>query len=267
VSVDDDTLDVEVARVAGATFGQTHWSRISRLATPPSEDPATRRSWEDAWMYLWETFRPAMLSTVRATLSRIGGGVVHVEDAEDVVQSFLLACLEHNYLGRADSGMGRFRTFVAVCLRRHTVKFVEYNRRKRRTPTRPPRSLCDADLDAQDPAVTAQWDAQLQQEWTDCILAAALPRVAERSPLNRDLLEALIAQPAITVEEMALRLDIPPRKVPLRLHRARKMLAQEFWWIVKQSVSSDEELESERARLAGPLTRYLGAQDAPSLYG
>ena len=64
-----------------------------------------------------------------------------------------------------------------------------------------------------------------------------------------------------------MRLDIPPRKVPLRLHRARKMLAQEFWWIVKQSVSSDEELDAERARLAGPLSRFLGVQDAPSLYG
>ena len=266
VSVKDGSMRVGTARATRATFGQTHWSRIGRLAGPPSEDPRSRRSWEDAWMYLWETFHPAMLATVRRTLNQVGGGVVRAEDADDIVQSFLLACLEHNYLVRADSGIGKFRTFVAVCLRRHTMKYVEYQRRKRRTPARPPRSLYDTEYETHDPAATAEWDTQLQEEWTDCILDAAIPRVGERSMLNRKLLEALRRDPSINVENMALLLGIPPRKIPVRLHRARKMLAQEFWWIVKQSVSSDQELEEERARLACPLSRYLGLQEAPSLY-
>ena len=75
-------MDVEFAHVAEASFGHTHWSRIGRLTAPASEDPSTRRGWEDAWMYLWETFRPAMLITVRGTLARIGGGVVVGECAE-----------------------------------------------------------------------------------------------------------------------------------------------------------------------------------------
>ena len=266
VSVEDEAIQLGAVAGTRSAFGQTHWSRIGRLAGPPAEDPGSRRSWEDAWMYLWDTFHPAMLAIVRRTINQIGGGVVRTEDADDIVQSFLLACLEHNYLVRADSGIGKFRTFVAVCLRRHTVKYVEYQRRKRRTPARPPRSLHDVDFDTHDPAATAEWDALLQEEWTDCILTAALPRVGDRSKLNERLLEALRRSPNITVEAMAMQLSIPPRQVPLRLHRARKMLAQEFWWIVKQSVSSDDELEEERARLAGPLTKYLGAQEAPSLY-
>jgi len=265
-SIDRDSPEVGLDRVPVAAFGHTHWSRIHRLGAPGSEDPVTRRSWEDAWLYLWQTFRPAMLSTVRRTISRIGGGVVTIGDADDIVQSFLLACLEHDYLSRANSGIGKFRTFVAVCLRRHAVKYVEYHRRKRRAPSSRPLSLSDAEIDALDPGAHHEWDAALEEEWMTCLLEATLPRVRQRSARNEQLLRILQTNPSISVEDMALRLEVEPRQIPLRLHRARKMFAEEFWEVVKQSVSSPEELEEERARLSGALSHYLAASDAPSLF-
>jgi len=247
-------------------LGQTRWSRIHRLGPPPTDDPGLRRAWEDAWLYLWDTFRPAMLRIVRRMLPRIGGGIVTAEEAEDVVQSFLLACLEKDYLACADPAIGRFRTFVAVCLRRHTTKYVEHRRRKRRAPEAAPLPL-DGDPGANGDPVARAWDAAFEVEWVRCLLAAALPRVGERSRPNEALLRVVCENPYISVEDLALRLGTDRSKIPLRLHRARRMLAEEFWSVVEQTVSSQAELEDEQATLGRALAHHLGVKNVPSLFG
>jgi RNA polymerase sigma factor (sigma-70 family) len=208
-----------------------------------------------------------MLGAVRRTLGRIGGGVVGEEEAEDVVQSFLVACIEHDYLAKADAQIGRFRTFVAVCLRRHTTKYVEHRRRKRRSPESPVRSLDASDFEVADHDLASDWDAAFEEEWVRCLLGAALPRVGKRSRPNEELLRLLYAAPHLDITDVALRLGVDRTKIPLRLHRARKMLAEEFWEVVKQTVSDDRQLEEERSRVSKLLEKHLEVQHAPSLFG
>ena len=243
----------------------TRWSRIRHLALEP-EGPS-EAAWDEAWAYLCRTFRPAMLATVRSTLARIGGGVVRTGEAEDVVQSFLLSCLEKDYLARADEAQGRFRSFVTVCLRRHTANYVAHRRRAKRAPTTPTLTLVDEADGSTDPATKEGWDERFEKEWVSCLLDAALPRVEERSEPNARLLRILRDNPELDEELLALQMNLKRSQVAVRRHRARKMLAEELWEIVKQTVSSPDELAEERARLGDLLKVYVPATSAPSLFG
>jgi len=245
-------------------LARTQWSCIRQLEGPATQDPDAQRTWEDAWEYLWLRFRPAMLRTVRKMLSRVGGAVAGADEAEDVVQSFFLACLEKGYLAQADPGLGRFRTFVGVCLRRHTMNFLQYRRRLRRFPASPVLSLSECVCRSSD---VREWDALLEDEWVRCLLDTAVPRVGERSRPNEELLRILCAAPEIEASELALRLGIDRSKVPLRLHRARRMLAEELWDVVEQTVSNQAELDEERATLGRVLDCHLGVRDVPPLFG
>ena len=243
----------------------TQWSRIRRLALEPGATTST--NWDEAWAYLCRTFRPAMLATVRNTLARIGGGVVRTGEAEDVVQSFLLSCLEKDYLAKADAARGRFRTFVAVCLRRHTTNYVAQRRCAKRSPTSPPLTLVDEADASSDAVADAAWDESFEQEWVSCLIGAALPRVEERSEPNARILRFLVESPDSDPDFLALRMNLDRSQLALRLHRARKMLAEELWEIVKQTITSNDELEEERARLGRLLKIYLPLDSAPSLFG
>ncbi len=248
--------------------GRTQWSRVRRLARRPApgDDAAHRRGWEDAWLYLWETFRPAMLASARRVLATHGGGVVSPGEAEDVVQSFLLACLEKDYLARWEPASGRFRTFIAVCLRRHALKHIESRRRKKRAPAGGLASLAAGGAEPPARASGGAWDRVFDEAWVRCALDAALARVRSRSEPNERALRLLLDHPDLDPDDLALRLGLEKPRMRLRLHRARRMLAEELWAVVKETVADERELEDEKARLFRALSRHLDEQKSPSLF-
>ncbi len=241
-------------------YTETRWSVVSLLAGEP-EQAVDASTWHEAWSGLCRIYQDAMEGLVRRLL-KARGGVVRVDEAEDVVQDFLLACVEKNYLIKADPRIGKFRTFLAVCLRRYTLKYCAARHAKHRLPSRPIVPFEEA-LDGLGAAGSGEFaDDVFSKAWAACLLESAVRRVAARSQANADLLRQLLVDPTADVDALADRLGVPRRKVALRTHRAKRMLAEEFWYCVQDTTASAEQAEQECATLHPYLAPYLGLTEA-----
>jgi DNA-directed RNA polymerase specialized sigma24 family protein len=242
-------------------LGRKHWRNICQLDEAAFDDPQARQAWQEAWTGLWEMFRPAMVSTVRRLVARIGCGVVAVDEADVIVQSLLLACLEHVYPATTYPEEGRFRTYVTVCLRRHTWRYVEHQLRKRRARTGMP------DLSPTTATSGGASDYAFEEDWARCLVEAAMVEVAEESQPDAELLRHLLGRSTLTIDGLADRLGVPVTRIPHRLQRARSLITDAFKRAIDETVAHDEAFERERARFAGPLARHLAVEGAPAPLG
>lgn len=87
-------------------FPDTHWSLLRRSGL------ASQR--HAAFSTLAQAYRPAIQAYFQARLA--------ASEAEDATQSFLAASYEHDWWARADAGVGSFRTFLLMLLRRHLAR-------------------------------------------------------------------------------------------------------------------------------------------------
>ena len=154
-------------------YTETRWSIVRLLAGEPEAENRDS-TWHQAWGTLCRMYQDAMEGLVRRVL-KARGGAVRVDEAEDVVQAFLAACVEKNYLLKADPRIGKFRTFLAVCLRRYTIKYCEMRHAKKRLPDRPIASFEEV-LDGLDRSGAVEIaDEAFSEEWAACVLESAIP--------------------------------------------------------------------------------------------
>ncbi|MCA9316600.1 MAG: sigma-70 family RNA polymerase sigma factor [Planctomycetes bacterium] len=245
-----------------AGYHDTRWSLLRLLADDREGAQASTR-WQEAWRDLVSAYRPAMERLARRTLMSQGGPAL-ADEAEDVVQGFLAACLESNLLAKADASLGRFRAFLSVCLRRYAMNFSASRRAHRRMPQS---QLLGLDEHAGIAAPAAQAaDDELSRDWVECLLRSATRRVRTRSARNAEIIDHLVQSPQLPQQELGDRLGIPHHQVALRVLRARRMLAEELWREVKDATSSPADLEAERRELQPFLAAFLGPEAAPSFW-
>lgn len=89
-----------------ARFPDTQWSLLRRSGLSSQRHAAFSK--------LARAYRPAILAYFRARLT--------TTEAEDATQSFLAASYEHDWWARADAGVGSFRRFLLMLLRRHLAR-------------------------------------------------------------------------------------------------------------------------------------------------
>lgn len=120
-----------------ARFPDTQWSLLRRSGL------ASQR--HEAFSTLARVYRPAIQAYFR---SRLG-----TAEADDAAQSFLAASFEHDWWARADAGVGSFRVFLLMLLRRHLGRC---------RANEPPLEPLDADAAIVDPSPEAerQFDAR-----------------------------------------------------------------------------------------------------------
>lgn len=229
----------------------TRWSVVRLLAGRERAEAAPEADWVQAWEYLCRTYRAAMEEHVRRILRETG--VVPADEAADIVQGFLLECLSKDFLVRADPGIGRFRTFIRLCLKRYCYRYVAARNAQRRRPESPLLAL-EPLVDSL--AVEAP-EQSFDKDWVDCMLSAALERVRGRSALNADLLAAVLRDPSANLADLAPVLGIPRRQLAVRLHRSKRMLAEEMLAELRETVADPDELERERGALEPFLAGHL----------
>ncbi len=220
-----------------ARFPDTQWSLIRRSGESPSAQYA-------AFSELARAYRPAILAFFRARLP--------AADADDATQSFLAASFEHRWWARADAGIGSFRGFLRVLLRRHLGHL--------RDAQSPP-GFSDALDHLPDPAPDAerQFDARFVLLLTQHALThlRAHYRQHGREPLFDGLLPLLGSPPAHgELQDIASRLGLRPNTLTVERKRLRERLRDALREELRQLCADEAALDAEWA----DLQSLLGAE-------
>ena len=239
-------------------FADSVWGRIDTI-----RDGARDEQWEAAWGYLIERYRPGLLALARHCLGRLGGAAVASRDAAELTDSFIARLPQGTAIDRAEPKKGSFRAWVHALLFRYARDWFERQRAAGRKPDRGDVASIDA-LEGFEPPDPSNEDVDLA--WTRCLLRSALDRVSARSPRNAALLGTLLDGRPHADGDLALVLEVPAARIPLLRFKARKMLAEEVWTELKESVSSPQALDEERAALKPYLGDLLDPAKAGSFF-
>ena len=217
-----------------AQFPDTQWSLIRRSGESPSAQYA-------AFSKLARAYRPAILAFFRTRLP--------AEDAEDAAQSFLTASFEHRWWARADAGIGSFRGFLRVLLRRHLGHLRD---------AQPPAGSSDAldHLPDPEPDAERQFDARFVLLLTQHALERlrAHYRQHGREALFDGLLPILSAPPAHgELQDIAAQIGLRPNTLTVERKRLRERLRDALREELRQLCADEAALDAEWSELQALL--------------
>lgn len=232
-------------------FTTTQWSLIAAAAEPASESNrvALEQLCQQYWQPLYAWLRQE--------------GCSH-EDAEDIVQSFLLETVESRRVERADPNRGRFRTFLLASLKNYRANWRRGELALKRGGDAQRLSLDFTILGKDWPAEPLDHespDRKFDRKWALCLIENSLQRVAERSAAKgrgdlfarlRPLLTG--ADDADSQQQVAQELGLTVGAIRVALHRWREDLRQAIREEIRQTVLDDREIDEELAHLMAVLS-------------
>lgn len=227
----------------------TSWSTVARLSSD------TRQVAEVAWRDLIARYRGPLLSQARRLLARGRGRPATAEDAEEAVQAFWVACLEKDWLGRADAERGRFRAFVQVLLKRFVRDRVEHEHASVRHPGKG-RSVVEMGALGVEEAAVASDRAEAEafdREWVKVAIDRAVAAVEGASARDGVVLRDLMRTEGAGSPDLAALIRVHAEQLPVIKSRVRdrfsKRFAEELSATVRDPADFDEEWQA--------LARYL----------
>ena len=186
-------------------------------------------------------------------------------DSEDLVQAFFAQCLEKNYLGAADQGKGRFRSFLLIALKRFLANEWDKARTLKRGGGAPPISLDALTAEqryALEPAGQLGADRLYERRWALTLLDKVLSRLREeqiaggRNSAFEVLKDSLTAGgDGAPYAELAARLGMSPGAVKVAVHRLRQRYRELLEAEIANTVASPEEVAEERRYLLSVLSK------------
>lgn len=219
-------------------FASTEWSLV--LAAAENSEPALDRLCRAYW-------RPVYVFARASGIDR--------HEAEDVTQEFFADMLRRDWLKRADPERGSFRAF----LRNHLRFFLGNHRRVEHAQKRGGgRAALPLDTEEGEQALarsaTPHSDpaALFEQNWADCVLQAAITRLAaeQEAADQRRRFERL--RPYLThapapgdYATLADELRLPQGAVAVQVHRLTRRFADLIRAEVAATLSDRRDLESE----------------------
>jgi RNA polymerase sigma factor (sigma-70 family) len=228
-------------------FEPTQWTLLLQASqgTEAEREAAWDRLCRRYWKPLWHFARWAFQ--------------LSPEDAEDATQGFLSKVARLDLLSRADPARGRFRSYLLGCMKNHCLGLRKLEKAQRRggglaAISQPPEAFEELAAPA-----SRELEQAVDRQWAEETLKAALARVGE-DYAKRGLSERCAALVATVVngeelppEELAARLGVAAGQAPVERHRFRARLREAFHDVVRDTVTSQRELEAE----AGYLLRLL----------
>lgn len=186
------------------------------------------------------------------------------DEAADLTQEFFTVALEKDVIEKYDPARARFRTYLRLCLDGFAGNARKAEQRLKRGGgvTMVPLDFesAEGEIRSHEPAVDADVDELFYREWVRALLersVADLKRHAEASgrPVmfdvfaRYDLIDEGEARPKYT--EIAQALNLTTATVTNHLAAMRKRFRQIVLERLRELTSSEEEWESEAARLLG----------------
>ncbi len=230
-------------------FPSTHWSLISGARDRGSS--RCRESLEELARRYW---RPVYAFVRRKwTLPH--------EDAKDVTQEFFAALCEKDMLDRLAPEHGKFRSFLMAVLDHFVVsKHRRESRLKRGGGVR----VVPLDIEKGfEPAGDGSPEEIFQIEWARSVLAEALRRleIERRGSKTLPAYEILrlrdVDKPPgedVSYKALAKRFGIAETQVTNILHEGRRRLRELVLELIRETVASEREAESEMKDLFGRRT-------------
>jgi len=211
---------------------------------------------QEALAHLCETYWQPLYAYVR----RRG---YSPEDAQDLTQEFFARLLEHRWVGDADRGKGRFRTFLLTALSRFLANEWDRARSQKRGGGAVALSLntTAAEERYQLAGVQAFAPDQLyDRQWAMTLLDRALTRLGTEFERSGKATEFAVLSPFLTAErnaipyaEVAAGLGLNETAARQAVHRLRKRFREVFGDEIAQTLAGPEEAEEEIRHLLTAL--------------
>lgn len=192
-----------------AVFPETPRTLLKSLSALAEEEEESR------WARFVELYEPAVREFIRLQDSDIPAA-----DADDLVQETMMRLVPALREGRFDPSKGRFRTFLAVTVRRLMID------RLRALSVRP--SGASVPIDEVDPvAETPSSSALLDMKWRLARHHAAVERVFSRSALSAQSREVYLLSEVegLPDREISARLGLACNAIRRIRSRVKKMIA------------------------------------------
>ncbi len=214
-----------------------------RSLLPPPATGAADPRWQASWKHLHEVYAHAMERYVAAILRATRGA--DPQDAPDIVQAYLGACLEKGWLEHHDGDLRCFRAWLKVQLQRFTRGWLRERGAAKRggSVARDDAALAVVGVEGPD------LDAALDAGWVDAAVVRAIARLREGNEEYAEIVADLLRTDGEGSSDLAVRLGRPPKDLAILRHRARRRFAALFVDEVRASVRDPEAYEALLARL------------------
>lgn len=221
---------------------------IRPLLPPPSSRSDPR--WNAAWDHIARVYTPALrryaLSRLRV---RLGGRRPDPEDAEVVVQDFLMTAMRSGQLAESHSTTGSIKTFRAWLARqldRAVSDHLDKLFAKRRNPGERAPEAALADVPAPDDSAAL---ATLDKGIVQIAIERSLAHLEKGDGATKwghvyvGILQDLLANDGSTSPDLPARLGIPPGSLPMHKLRAKKKFGEVFVDELRKTVRHEDDLE------------------------
>jgi RNA polymerase sigma-70 factor (ECF subfamily) len=184
------------------------------------------------------------------------------EDAQDLTQEFFARLLEKNWLGGADRGKGRFRSYLLGAMRHFLLNEWDRSRRLKRGGGQHPISLDAMDAEkryALEPADAVTADRIYERRWALTLLDQVMSRLRhEYAAVERehvyDALKIALTGEKIPYPELCSRLHLSEGAVRVAVHRLRQRYRDVIRAEIANTVSTENEIEAEVHHLFAALS-------------
>jgi DNA-directed RNA polymerase specialized sigma24 family protein len=231
-------------------FTATHWSVIVAAGRSETEPQRARVALGE----LCRTYWAPLYSFVRSR-----GYSVH--DAQDLTQSFFAHLIEREIYRKADPRKGRFRTFLLGALKNFLADSYTYAQRIKRGGQQEFVPLNDECAEAAETLFQTQLpaagsnasDQVFERSWAETLVGASMKRLAAeyegegKGALFLQLKVFLTGgeEPPPTYEQLAESLAMPASTLRSYVTRLRARYRELLRAEVRQTVSSDSEVDAE----------------------
>ncbi len=230
-------------------FASTSWSLVLAAARDDQAGPALDGLCRSYWRPMYAYARRSGLSPT---------------DAEDATQDFFVYLLERSWLKQADPDRGSFRAFLLTLLRNFLSNQRRHEQAAKRGGQNPLLSLDTADCE-QELAALASTEADpaavYERTWANCVLQAALGRLAEEQLRGSDAARFEILRPFVThaptagdYERLGTQLGLARSRLAVIVHRLSRRYAELIRAEVAETLTDRADLEPELRRLLGAVS-------------
>ena len=244
-------LKEESADRGKGQFPETRWSIV--LNASAGDERATRALeeicgtyWFPLYVFVRRSGRPAA-------------------DAEDLTQSFFAKLIEKGYLGQADRGRGRLRSFLLTSLKNFMADEWDKSQAQKRGGGRQPISIDQADAEdryALEPKDERSPDKLFEKRWALTLLENIIEDL--RGEFAASGKEAIFTglQPFLawnsaeeSYAEVSGRIGISENAARVTVFRMRKRFGELMRERIAETVATGEEVDEEMKFLMGVIAR------------